>query len=95
MYWFGFLIFGRNLSNKYRRQLLDTATKTGADALKRASKKVVNKAAEATGEFIGKKIADKIMKTKPLPVENWRNVEEIVVPEKKRQETLNKYRQVL
>ena len=49
MYGFGFLIFGRNLSNKYGRQLLDTATKSGADVLKSASKRVVHKAAEATG----------------------------------------------
>ena len=35
----GFLSFARNLSNKYGKQLLDTATKTGLDALKNASKK--------------------------------------------------------
>ena len=40
---------------------------TGLDALKAASKKVVHKAAEATGEFIGnKKIADNIVKPKQL-----------------------------
>ena len=31
---YGFLLFARNLSNKYGRQLLDAATKTGLDALK-------------------------------------------------------------
>ena len=36
---YGFLLFTRNLSNKYRKQLLDTATKTGLDALKTATKK--------------------------------------------------------
>ena len=56
------LSFARNLSNKYEKQLLDTATKTGVDALKTASEKVVHKAAEATGEFTGNKIADKIKK---------------------------------
>ena len=55
--------FARTLSNKYRKHLMDTATITGLDALKIASKKVAQKAAEATGEFIGNKIADKIMKT--------------------------------
>ena len=34
-----FLSFARNLSNKYRKQLLDTATETGIDALKTDSKK--------------------------------------------------------
>ena len=53
----------RTLSNKYRKHLTDTATITGLDALKIGSKKVAQKAAEATGEFIRNKIADKIMKT--------------------------------
>ena len=34
-----FLLFARNLCDKCGKQLLDTATKTGADALKTASKK--------------------------------------------------------
>ena len=36
---YGFLSFVRNLSSKYGKQLLDTATKTVLDALKTASKK--------------------------------------------------------
>ena len=67
-----FLSVVRNLCNKYRKQLLDTAAKTGLDALKTASQKVVHKAAEATGDFIGNKIVDKIVK----PDENLRDVEE-------------------
>ena len=40
---------------------MDTATKTGIDAEKTASKRVVQKTAEATRDFIGNKIiADKI-----------------------------------
>ena len=31
---YGFLSFTRNLSNKFGKQLLDTATKTGLDASK-------------------------------------------------------------
>ena len=38
---------------------MDTATKTGIDAAKAASKRVVQKTAEATGDLIGNKIADK------------------------------------
>ena len=34
-----FLSFERNLSDKYGKKLLDTATKTGLDASKTASKK--------------------------------------------------------
>ena len=39
---------------------MDTATKTGIDAAKTASKRVVQKTAEATGYLIQNKIADKI-----------------------------------
>ena len=39
---------------------MDTATKTGIHAAKTASKRVVQKTAEATGDLIQKKIADKI-----------------------------------
>ena len=34
----GFFSFAKNLSNKQRKQLLDTATKTGLDVLKTATK---------------------------------------------------------
>ena len=39
---------------------MDTATKTGIDAAKTGSERVVQKTAEATGHLIGNKIADKI-----------------------------------
>ena len=39
---------------------MDTATKKGIDAAKTASKRVVQKTAEATGDLIGNKIADQI-----------------------------------
>ena len=45
---------------------MDTAAKTGLGALKTASKKVVHKAVEETGEFIGNRIADQIVKPKPM-----------------------------
>ena len=40
---------------------MDTATKIGLDAAKTASKRVLQKTAEATGDLIGNKIADKII----------------------------------
>ena len=42
------------------KKLMYTATKTGMDAAKTASKRVVQKTEEATGDLIGNKIADKI-----------------------------------
>ena len=38
---------------------MDTATKTGIDVAKTASKRVVQKTAETTGDLTGNKIADK------------------------------------
>ena len=68
-----FLSFARNLSNKYGKQLLDTATKTAIESLKTASKKVVHK---VTDEFVGSKIADKVVTLKPVSDENLGDVEE-------------------
>ena len=39
---------------------MGTLTKTGIDAVKSASKQVVQKTAEATGDLIGNKVADNI-----------------------------------
>ena len=56
----GFLSFARKFNNKCGKKVMDTATKTGIDAAKTASKRVVQKTAEATGDLIGNKIVDKI-----------------------------------
>ena len=40
---------------------METATKTGINAAKTASKRIVQKTAEATGDLIGYKIADKLL----------------------------------
>ena len=53
---------------------MNTATKTGLNALKTATKKVVYKAAKATGEFIENMIANKTVKPKPKPDENFRKM---------------------
>ena len=82
------LINIRKFSNKCRKQLLDTGIET-------ASKKVVHKAAEATGEIIENKIADKIEKPKHVFDENPRNLKEITVLPEKREEISNKLREVL
>ena len=50
----------KSLSNKYDQELLDSAEKSATDVIKTASKRVIQKTAEATGDLIGNKIADKI-----------------------------------
>ena len=61
---YGFLSFaknmGKNLRNKYAQKLLDNARKSTTDAIKIASKRAIQKTAEATGDLIGNRIADKI-----------------------------------
>ena len=50
---------GTQLSNKYGQKLQDSAKKSTTDATKTASKRTIYKIAEATGDLIGNKIADK------------------------------------
>ena len=61
---YGFLSFakniGKNLSNKYDLKLLDSAKKSTTDAIKTASKRAIQKTAEATSDLIGNKVADEI-----------------------------------
>ena len=57
---YGFLSFARKFGGKYAKKLMDTATKTGIDAAKTVSKRVVQKVAEATRDLIRNNIADKI-----------------------------------
>ena len=76
---YGFLSFARRLGERCGKKLIDTATKTGTDAAKTASKRVVQKTAEAARDLIGNKIADKITpvgKTK----EKTNKPEEIYIP---------------
>ena len=66
-----FLFFAKNMGtnankvainrvNKYSQKLLDSAKKSTTDAIKTASKRTIQKTAEATSDLTGNKIADKI-----------------------------------
>ena len=72
---------------------MDTVTKTGIDAEKPPSKRVVQKTAEATGDLIGNKIADKTIslgKTKSKEKEDER--QEIYIAPEKRQQIMDDLR---
>ena len=56
---YGFMSFANSMSNKYGQKLVDTAKKSATDATKTVSKRAIQKTAEATGDLIGNKIADK------------------------------------
>ena len=52
---YGFLYFaknmGKSLSNKYGQKFLDSAKKSAIDAIKTASKRAIQKTAEATNKI--------------------------------------------
>ena len=48
------------MSGKCSQKLIDHAKQSATDALKTTSKKVIQKTAEATGDLIGNKMADRI-----------------------------------
>ena len=74
----GFMSFARNIGNKYGKKIFDVSKSTkkkygkkildnslsaGKDFAKIAGKKVLTKSAEASGDLIGNKIADRITKS--------------------------------
>ena len=58
----------KSLSNKCGQKLPDSAKKSTTDAIKTVSKRAIQKTAEATGDLIGNKIADKITSISKKPV---------------------------
>ena len=73
--------FARKFGDKYGKTLRDTATKRGIDVEKTSSKRLVQRTAEAKGDLIGNKIANKMIsldKTKSKEKEDER--EEIYIP---------------
>ena len=86
---YGFLSLARKFGNKYYKKLMDTVSKTGIDAGKTTSKRVVQKTAEATGDLIGNKIADKITSVAKPKEKETKNTEEIYIPPEKRQQIID------
>ena len=76
--------------SKYGKILKNQRTEFG----KIAGKKIVQKSAEATGDLIGSKIADKItsLKVKDKPQEIIEEEQEIIIPPEKRQQIINDLR---
>ena len=68
---YGFLSFAKNmgkqLNNKYDQKLLDSAKKSTTDGIKTASKRAIQKTAEATSDLIGNKTVDKITSISKSP----------------------------
>ena len=74
-----------NLVISIVKKLMDTTTKTGIDPAKTALERVVQKTAEATGDLVGNKIADKVTSVrKSEEVEKTKKAEETYIPPEKR-----------
>ena len=87
---YGFLSFAKKSGDKYGKTLMDTATKTRIDAAKTTSKRAVQKTAEATGDLIGNKIADKITSiAKSKEKVKTNKTEEVYIPPEKRQQIID------
>ena len=89
----------RKFGDKYSKKLMDTATKTGIEAAKTASKRVAAQTtAEAAGDLTGNKIADQITslgkskKKKKEKKDKTNEVEEIYIPTEKRRQIIDDLR---
>ena len=76
---YGFLSFtksiAKNISSKYSQKLVDSAKRSTTDAIITASKRATQKTAEATGDLIGNKTADKIISTSKKTLKELQNKE--------------------
>ena len=79
---YSFLSFAKKIGGK---KLMDTATQTGINAAKTASKRLVQKTAEATGALIGNKVADKITLIGKPKEKKTKEIEEIYISPEKRE----------
>ena len=93
---YGFLPFpkniGKNLSNKYSQKLIDTAKKSTTDAVKTASKRVIQKTAGATGDLIADKITSASKNSKKLPEEEIITHEKRYISPEERQQVIDELR---
>ena len=60
----------KNLNGKFSQKHLNHAKQSATDALKTDSKRVIQKTTEATGDFIGNRVADRIKKVSTTSPKN-------------------------
>ena len=88
---YGFMSFARNFSDKYSKSLIDKGIDVSTKFAKTAGKKILNKTAEATGDLIGNKIADKITSASKKSYDEVNNEisKERYISPKERQKIIN------
>ena len=102
----GFMSFPRNIGNKYGKKIFDVSKSmknkydekildisAGKDFAKIAGKKVLTKSAEAAGDLIGNKIADRINKSARNKEQKeddriMEETQEIIIPPEKREQII-------
>ena len=104
----GFMSFARNIGNKYGKKIFDKSLDVGKSmkkkygkkiidnslsAGKKVGKKVLTKSAEATGDMIGNKIADRIRKSTRNKAQKeddriMEETQEIIIPPEKREQII-------
>ena len=101
---YGFLSFAPDFGDEYGKsiinsknvkKLMDDATKTSKDFTRIAGKRIIHKSAEATGDLVGNKIADKITSMgKPRSKKEkdetniMKETQEIYIPPEKRKQII-------
>ena len=82
-------------TSKYGKKIIDATKKQGSEFSKTAGTRIFQRSAEATGDLIGTKIADKITsfgKSKNKKKKEISEEEEIIIPPEKRQQIINDLR---
>ena len=84
---------GKSMKKKYGKRKLDNNLSAGKDFAKIAGKKVLTKSAEATGDLIGNKIADRIIKSAKNKEQKeddriMEEAQEIIIPPEKREQII-------
>ena len=84
---------GKSMNKKYGKKILDNSLSAGKDFAEIAGKKVLTKSAEATGDLIGNKIADRITKSARNKEQNeddriMEETREIIIPPEKREQII-------
>ena len=89
----------KKFGDKYGKKIMDTTKKEGINFAKTAGKRIVQKSADATGDLIGNKIANKITSLgnkpendKPNEINGTDEPEEIIIRLEKRQQIIDDLR---
>ena len=83
---YGFMSFARNFSDKYSKSLIDKGIDVSKTLAKTSGKRILKKSVEATGDLIGKKIADKIT---AKPIKDDVTNERYISPEERQKFLMN------